>query len=85
MLARNSLVYKDWRKAVFDRDDYTCQICGQHGGRLTAHHIRLFSTHPELRYVVPNGITLCWPCHGSIRSREADYEDRFFAITGGIE
>ena len=30
--------YRRWRKAVFERDDYTCQLCGQHGGFLNADH-----------------------------------------------
>lgn len=55
--------YRDWRTAVFVRDDYTCQACGVRGGRLRAHHIKPWRTHPELRLEVSNGQTLCAPCH----------------------
>ena len=31
--------YKLWRKACFERDNYTCQKSGQNGGNLEVHHI----------------------------------------------
>lgn len=55
--------YRDWRKAVFERDDYTCQMCGVHGGRLNADHIQTWRDHPDLRYDLANGRTLCVECH----------------------
>lgn len=55
-------IYKDWRKAVLERDAYMCQFCGSME-QLEADHIKPWATHPELRYDVANGRTLCRPCH----------------------
>ncbi len=63
MLLRASPEYIQWRKAVYKRDDYICQRCGERGEKLEAHHIKPFATHPELRFDVTNGITLCKSCH----------------------
>ena len=60
---RNSTQYRDWRIAVFKRDDYTCQECGDRGVTLNADHIKPFAYYPELRLVIDNGRTLCVPCH----------------------
>jgi 5-methylcytosine-specific restriction endonuclease McrA len=57
------LEYKNWRTAVFERDDYTCQFCKKRGGNMEADHIMPWATHSELRYDVTNGRTLCLPCH----------------------
>lgn len=54
---------RDWRAAVFKRDDYTCQICQQKGGRLQADHIQPFSVYHLLRHDLANGRTLCIECH----------------------
>ncbi|WP_052071030.1 HNH endonuclease [Rhodococcoides fascians] len=62
--------YKDWRTAVFQRDDYTCRECGQRGGHLHAHHILRWATHPEARYDVDNGLTLHETCHRALHKRE---------------
>lgn len=62
-LLRRLARYKNWRKAVFERDNYTCQECSKRGGKLHAHHIKSWEKYPELRFIVSNGITLCVPCH----------------------
>ncbi len=63
-----NLEYKQWRKKIFERDNYTCQKCGQKSGIgrpliIHPHHIKSYTFHPKLRYVVENGITLCVSCH----------------------
>jgi len=60
---RKSIEYKIWRRAVFDRDDYTCQKCGARGCAIEADHIKPFAFYPSLRFDVANGRTLCKPCH----------------------
>lgn len=60
---RTSPAYAAWRTAVFTRDDYTCQGCGQRGGRLHADHLQRFADFPSLRFNLANGQTLCVPCH----------------------
>ena len=59
------LEYRLWREGIFQRDNWTCVHCGQHGGYLEADHIKLYSLYPELRYDITNGRTLCKPCHQS--------------------
>ena len=61
--AWHSLEYKKWRKTIFERDSYTCQICQEVGGKLVAHHIKGWAEYPALRYKIDNGITLCQECH----------------------
>lgn len=53
----------EWRKKVFERDDYTCQHCGKRGGKLNADHIKPYCIYEELRTDLANGRTLCEPCH----------------------
>ncbi len=79
---RSSWQYKEWRRKVFERDDYTCQDCGIRSGKgvkvtLNADHIKPFSLFPELRLELSNGRTLCFECHketptylGKIRNYE---------------
>lgn len=61
---RGGVDYTLWREEVFKRDNWTCQDCKKRGGLLHAHHIKSFCEHPELRFVVENGVTLCRKCHG---------------------
>ena len=59
---RSYLGYKEWRNLVFERDNYSCIICGN-GGAIQAHHIEDYSSNPELRTDVRNGACLCKKHH----------------------
>jgi len=74
---RKSFIYRQWRSDIYTRDDFTCQQCGQRGGKLHAHHITPFSdiimfndittleqalSCDEL-WNINNGITYCIYCH----------------------
>jgi hypothetical protein len=65
-----SLEYKLWRKSVFERDNYTCQVCKykshtsiNNKSDIQVHHIKPFAYFPNLRLEITNGITLCISCH----------------------
>ena len=60
---RKTLKYENWRKSVFERDNYTCKICNEVGGKLNADHIKPFALFPKLRLDIKNGRTLCETCH----------------------
>ena len=61
--ARHTIEYKDWRKAIFARDNWTCQDCGKRGGELHVHHVFSFAVFPEHRTALWNGVILCSNCH----------------------
>lgn len=69
---RQTPAYNEWRKKVFERDNYTCQVCGQVGGELNAHHKKSFKKYPKLRLSLKNGITLCLACHRKVHKGEID-------------
>lgn len=54
---------KTMQLLVFQRDDFTCQICYKEGEYLQVDHIKKWSDYPELRFDMDNCRTLCMPCH----------------------
>jgi hypothetical protein len=65
---RKSYKNKIWRRKVFRKDGFSCQICHDksrknHPVILNAHHIKSFIEYPKFRFKVSNGITLCKSCH----------------------
>lgn len=67
---RHTKEYAEWRKKVFERDNYTCRMCGKRGGKLRAHHIKRYRSAISERTVVENGITLCNDCHKLLHHME---------------
>ncbi len=60
-MARNTKEYRNWRISVIRRD-VRCVVCNTIKNR-HAHHIEDYSYHPESRYDINNGVTLCGDCH----------------------
>lgn len=79
--AMGKIEYKEWRNAVFKRDDYTCQICLVRGFDVNADHIEKWSERPDLRYEVSNGRTLCRACHYFITFNKKMPMDSKWGIT----
>ena len=68
---RRSPAYREWRLEVYKRDNYKCRIADNNcDGIIEAHHILGWVEHPELRYQVNNGITLCHAHHPRRRAEE---------------
>ncbi len=63
--------YKLWRTSIFERDSYTCQVCGQHGRDLQAHHIVPVCVNKGLVLNKDNGVTLCVACHRKMPKKKA--------------
>lgn len=55
--------YRQFRKMIMSRDNYTCQLCDIRGGKLEMDHIKEWCNYPELRYEASNCRTLCKECH----------------------
>lgn len=54
------------QKQVFERDNYTCQICGAKGVLLQVDHIQSWAEYVKLRFDINNCRTLCMDCHYKI-------------------
>jgi len=68
-LIRGSVMYNDWRKKVYKRDNWTCNVCLEKQKNPVAHHIKSFKDYVEERFDVDNGITLCRACHIDIHRK----------------
>ena len=72
----------EWSNAVRNRDGYTCVFCGT-TQRIEAHHIKPQCSHPDLKFNIDNGISLCrlhhTMAHGKglmvLRSNFKNYEE----------
>lgn len=60
---RKTKQYKLFRTSVYERDKYTCQLCGSVGRKLVVHHLNCFQDYPNEIMNIDNGITLCEKCH----------------------
>ena len=79
-IIRECSLYYKWRKSIWERDRYTCQICDIQIRNPIAHHIVSFSSIIKKNNIkckedgynckelwnIDNGITLCKDCHNWI-------------------
>lgn len=80
---RGGQLHREWSKTVKDRDNWKCKISNQDcEGRMEAHHILGWSKHPELRYEINNGITLCHAHHPRKRVEEKQMIPVFQGLLG---
>jgi hypothetical protein len=66
---KSSLAFNQFRRIVYLRDNYKCRKCNKEGGKLNVHHIKNFASHPQLRTIPINGITLCLHCHRKFHNK----------------
>lgn len=79
---RNIEGYTEWRRQVFERDNYTCQCCGDNkGGNLRAHHIINYTEDKNQRTSLNNGITLCENCHKKFHDENGYKHNNLIQIT----
>lgn len=70
--------YKQWCSGVKNRDGWKCRIANSScSGRMEAHHILGWKSHPNLRYELNNGITLCHFHHPRSRQKEMELSPYF--------
>ena len=78
IIARNSKAFKQWRKAILERDGYSCTNCGKKQEDLElplhTHHIKSFFIFKELRFDMNNGQTLCESCHRKTNNWGVSYK-----------
>ena len=87
---KHSEPYKKWRLKVFQRDRFTCRLCGHrskksraHGDKesdIHAHHIETVEKSPKLCLKVGNGITLCVQDHRLTYGKEESFAKVFKEI-----
>ena len=57
---------REIQKLIFERDNYTCQMCNLSNVHLQVDHIQPWAEYVELRFDMNNCRTLCDKCHYKI-------------------
>lgn len=81
---RGRIEWKIWRERIFNRDNYTCLLCGNKGYYLTPHHIKSFTNFVENRFDTENGLTVCLSCHYLIHSNK-EIQNSGWYIRKGVD
>lgn len=76
---RISNKWKEWRKLIFERDNYKCLDCGS-GGYIEPHHIIPLRIDMNKVFDLDNGVTLCKPCHKKVFLKEEEFIDSYKSL-----
>lgn len=71
-----------WSRCIRARD-LTCRGCNS-DFRLSAHHVRS-RTNLSTKYLLDNGICLCWKCHSLQKFNPERFQDLVIEIIGDVE
>lgn len=78
-----------WSKCVRERDNHICRFCGtEHVDKATTmsgHHIRTKRNHPYTRYMIENGLCLCFRCHSGEKYQHERFMDEIINVIGQPE
>ena len=71
-----------WSKCVRERDK-VCRNCSSEV-KLSSHHLRSV-THHSTKYLIDNGLCLCWKCHSQQKWHPERFQDMVLEIIGDEE
>ncbi len=77
----NKTQLQEWRKTIFARDHFTCQILGHKGCNLNVHHLFSYHKYKDRRFDIHNGITIRRDVHllfHMIYGQKNNTPDQFF-------
>ena len=79
---RNKFDDSKIKQLCFEKANYTCDITGERGGKLNAHHLESWSNNKELRFDINNLVCLSEKIHkefhskfGKTNNTKEQYED----------
>lgn len=79
VVIRTTDTYRNLRKFILKRDNYKCCICHS-TKKLNMHHLKNFSSHPELRFDEKNNITVCKLCHDTFHKKYTRKNNSYYQL-----
>ena len=70
-----------WSQCVRTRDGFKCQLCGTTDGVMHAHHF-IGRRKAQAKYLLENGICLCFTCHNEAGDYSGVNEELFSKTVG---
>jgi len=74
-------IMKLWSLCIHMRDSDKCQLCGATQGVMHAHHF-IGRRKAQTKYLLENGICLCFVCHNEVGDYSGVNEELFIKTVG---